>query len=96
MRKQARPGASIPSVNRSARQKFSEDLCTSDLLPSLKILDSKNESANRRSEARIELHVAIFSGDMVRLREGVENARACGLSYWEIEPSVEILKSHES
>jgi hypothetical protein len=59
-------------------------------------VDSKDVKSQNKSEARMALHVAIFSGDMNRLRDAVEYGRKCGLSYWELQPSEEILKSHET
>ena len=81
----ARPTSMAPSVQSSESNLKS-------VLPSLKKLTSSiSELEMQRTRARMDLQVAIFSGDFEHLRIAIEAAKQCGLTYWELAASEEIL-----
>lgn len=62
------------------------------VLPSLKKLSSSvSDLEKARTQARMDLQVAIVSGDFDALRVAIRAAKQCGLTYWELAASEELL-----
>ena len=89
MEKRRRPQARAPSLDVGASSTIAPH---PSVLPSLKKLcSSVSELEMSRTRARMDLQVAIFSGDFDALRVAIEAARHCGLTYWELAAGEELL-----
>ena len=90
MQKRPRPHAARASPGLS--QSSAPSVPNPSVLPSLKKLcSSVGEKEMARTRARMDLQVAIFSGDFDALRVAMESAKQCGLTYWELAASEELL-----
>ncbi len=80
-----------PQANRSLTG-LNQPSALPSTLPSLKKLSSSiNDLELARTQARMDLQVAIVSGDFDALRVAISAAKQCGLTYWELAASEDLL-----